>query len=100
MRVLRKPLNENLVVYGVYASSKGPMFCVSPPGYKGLLVLDYNSVSLIETEVSDNFVFHRFDDGYFGIFCKILVEDNMLSDLFELDADAYRRFIDYLGREP
>ena len=54
MKIIWTSTRELLEVYGVYSSSKGPLFCVSPNNYSGLIVLNSNDCILVDGRIADD----------------------------------------------
>ena len=100
MKIIKNSTGENLRVYGIYTSNKGPILCVSPKDYYGILVVGIKDVVVVDNNIDSDFVFFMFESGEFGVFCKLLIQENILDDLLELEPSAYQRFVDYLGQDP
>ena len=87
-------------VYGITSSTKGPLFCVSPDKYNGLLVLNSQEVTILDNKARKDLVYYKFESGAFGVFCRVLIEERILDDLYELEPSAYEKFVRYLGKDP
>ena len=92
---IKSDSSEKIIdVYAIYWVGGETYFYGFPKGYNGLLAYKASKVSVIDPNISGDFIF--FDDG---IFYKPLIEQNLLGDLLEYDESAYKRFLEILKAE-
>jgi hypothetical protein len=97
MKIKLKNPDEIVEIFAVYWGWRDKTYFYGmPEGYGGLLAYDASAVEVIDSELSGSFTYYS--NNMKGIYHSALIEEKLLDDLLELDARAYKRFLEILGR--
>ena len=81
-------------IFGYYHIGYHDYLVAFPREHGGLLVYSKNEVEIIDHVLYGRWVFYKN-----GIYHWTIIEEELLDDLFELDTDAYERFLNILKSE-
>jgi len=85
---------ELVDIYAIYWINNKTLFLGCPRNYGGLRAYNLAEVTVVDPDLSGNFIF--FEDG---IYHSSLIKERLLDDLLELDETAYQRFLEILKAE-
>ncbi|MBK5144465.1 hypothetical protein I2494_12170 [Budviciaceae bacterium BWR-B9] len=89
---------ELVDIYSIYWVGNETLFLGFPRGYGGLKAYNLSKVTVVDKDISGEFVFHQFNN--MNSICHwALIKERLLDDLLELDETAYKRFLEILKAE-
>ena len=100
MKIKSKVSGMIFTVYGIYWHANKPYFYAFAKNSTGLSSYEEKDVEIIDYSIGCDFEYLPSDGYIAGIFHKYLLADALMDDLLEHDPNAYKKFVELIGKEP